>query len=571
MSELLTQIDPNSLAASLFSPSIEQVRVRDEFIGQTLGAVALERLRFCMPVLRSSAHETAEDIYFDFIDTSLVRPPKQHAWRIESYEDKEQMMALQSAIYCGFSRGDRIHSIGLSPSQHDLAYRSLVSYVRACNSDSGWLDGLFTVAQKSDKPFQQPNPNQLAAKLDDSFELENRLQAIGATDRSIVAIVALFLKNKDRYGVAEEYGLNYAYMSPMLRKTITRLEEHYGSEDEFLDRTIKTLMRPRGGQTRSRPKLTKEEKAIARKAQKVIDTPKQEREKLLIAEEEVQLAKEIECGLYAKHLLESAAPARYSDEEMKDLTEVMDLGEASFWRFVRANIGLAYMHVLTSEQVLRFWGLWSRENIDDIAATLVSKDLVLAVQKFDFTRGYKFSVYARDWLQRGVHMEMAKRMPIEINYHAFNLMWRIRKYVAQIQAEKNHTPSVDELSDHFSVNTSRIVVLMDTYESIRKSRSLHQHIRSQKDGTVYEEMFSDPNQKSTEQLALGIGAEKAEDHLVGLTGQQRFIIAHDIQLDDRPKLTDQELAKRLNRTTVNRVRILRQKALAILKAQILAD
>lgn len=112
---------------------------------------------------------------------------------------------------------------------------------------------------------------------------------------------------------------------------------------------------------------------------------------LLTAAEEVDLAKRIEAGLYAQHLLDTAGDAGHDPSE---LALVAHDGRQAFHHFITANLRLAAWFAHRRRRTLGA-GLLS---IEDVTAEGVL-GLIHAVYKFDFARGIKFSTYAGNWIR----------------------------------------------------------------------------------------------------------------------------------------------------------------------------
>lgn len=111
---------------------------------------------------------------------------------------------------------------------------------------------------------------------------------------------------------------------------------------------------------------------------------------VLSAEVEVELAKSIEAGLYAGHLLDHGA----AGPRKAELLEVAAEGKAAFTQFVTANIRLAAWYARRRAAVAATGGL----TIEDLTNEGVL-GVIRAVQKFDYTQGYKFSTYASWWIR----------------------------------------------------------------------------------------------------------------------------------------------------------------------------
>lgn len=109
---------------------------------------------------------------------------------------------------------------------------------------------------------------------------------------------------------------------------------------------------------------------------------------LLTPAEEVRLAKEIEAGLLAGELLATAGAA---DASAGELQLLVHLGQRAHRRFVTANLGLA---ALIARQTADRTGLPYGDLFQEGCL-----GLMIAVQRFDFARGVKFSTYASCWIR----------------------------------------------------------------------------------------------------------------------------------------------------------------------------
>lgn len=107
---------------------------------------------------------------------------------------------------------------------------------------------------------------------------------------------------------------------------------------------------------------------------------------LLRAEEEVDLARQIEAGVYAKYLLDTN-PLNRTESDLREITVA---GDAAMERMIRSNLGL----VTFVAKTYLGQGLDFEELVHEGIV-----GLVLAVQKFDYTRGLKFSSHAVWWIR----------------------------------------------------------------------------------------------------------------------------------------------------------------------------
>src|SRR4051794_32226337 len=117
---------------------------------------------------------------------------------------------------------------------------------------------------------------------------------------------------------------------------------------------------------------------------------------LLDAAQEVDLAKAVEAGLYAEHLLDGdELPEGVSRDEFERL--VAD-GERAKDRFIRANLRLG-------GSIARRYVRSGMPMLDLIQEG--NTGLVRAVEKFDYVRGYKFSTYATWWIRQAISRAIA--------------------------------------------------------------------------------------------------------------------------------------------------------------------
>src|SRR5690606_13703683 len=115
------------------------------------------------------------------------------------------------------------------------------------------------------------------------------------------------------------------------------------------------------------------------------------RRTLLTAEQEVELAKRIEAGLYAEHKLETEPDL--SDEDRADLEWIARDGRRAKDHMLEANLRLVVSV--------------AKKYTDRGMALLVvvqegNLGLIRAVEKFDYTKGYKFSTYAMWWIRQAI-------------------------------------------------------------------------------------------------------------------------------------------------------------------------
>ncbi|MFB9726399.1 sigma-70 family RNA polymerase sigma factor [Haloechinothrix salitolerans] len=164
---------------------------------------------------------------------------------------------------------------------------------------------------------------------------------------------------------------------------------------------------------------------------------------LLDASEEVDLAKRIEAGVYAEELLRSNADGR----DRRDLRTVADEGARAKERMIRANLRLVVAAAKKRRGGLSLLDLIQEGNLG----------LMRAVEKFDYTKGYKFSTYAMWWIrqamQRGdAFQSRAIRLPSHLTERIGRLNRAERELIARLERE----PTDAELADATGYTTDAV-------------------------------------------------------------------------------------------------------------------
>lgn len=184
-------------------------------------------------------------------------------------------------------------------------------------------------------------------------------------------------------------------------------ESAFSYNAEELDEKIEDLQ----------PELADTTNPLALYLKEISETP------LLNAEQEVELSKDIEAGLYAEELLRQHEAGEIAVEQpyqgyLRDLRIVARRGTIAKDHMIKANLRL----VVSVARRYRGFGLPFLDVIQEGNAGLIR-----AVEKFDFTQGYKFSTYAWWWIQRYAREAVAKQVP------TINLPRKVREEVARFK------------------------------------------------------------------------------------------------------------------------------------------
>jgi RNA polymerase primary sigma factor len=170
------------------------------------------------------------------------------------------------------------------------------------------------------------------------------------------------------------------------------------------------------------------------------------RHSLLTAAEEVSLAQVYEAGQLAAGELESCedlTPGRRAE-----LVEQVEAGKAAKRRFIESNLRL----VVSIAKRYPTAGLSMLDLIQE-----GNLGLIRAVEKFDHTRGFKFSTYATWWIRQAITRAIAdKARTIRIPVHMVESLYRIRRVQSEFLEEHGREPTPDEIAEVSGLQEGRV-------------------------------------------------------------------------------------------------------------------
>ena len=172
---------------------------------------------------------------------------------------------------------------------------------------------------------------------------------------------------------------------------------------------------------------------------------------LLTAEEEVQLAKEIEAGREAETILEESELA---DEEWLETNRTKEIGEAARAHLIRANTRL----VVSIAKKYRGRGLQFLDLIQE-----GNVGLMKAVEKYDYRRGNRFSTYATWWIRQAVTRALANHgRTIRIPAHLGGRISKLYQIAQELEQELGRQPSAEEIAEHMDLPAERVRWMLRT-------------------------------------------------------------------------------------------------------------
>ncbi|MEV4101113.1 RNA polymerase sigma factor [Nonomuraea sp. NPDC049649] len=168
---------------------------------------------------------------------------------------------------------------------------------------------------------------------------------------------------------------------------------------------------------------------------------------LLTAEQEIELAKRIEAGLFARERLNTEPDL--DDELRADLEWIALDGERAKRRMLEANLRLVVSIAkrYTGRGML-FLDLIQEGNLG----------LIRTIEKFDYRLGYKFSTYATWWIKQAITRAMADQArTIRIPVHMVELINKVARAQRRLQSELGRDPLPEEIAAETDLTPARVV------------------------------------------------------------------------------------------------------------------
>jgi RNA polymerase primary sigma factor len=196
---------------------------------------------------------------------------------------------------------------------------------------------------------------------------------------------------------------------------------------------------------------------------------------LLNAEEEVDLAKRIEAGLYAAERLRQAEEVgeKLALQARRDLRWIVRDGERAKNHLLEANLRLVVsLAKRYTGRGMAFLDLIQEGNLG----------LIRAVEKFDYTKGYKFSTYATWWIRQAITRAMADQArTIRIPVHMVEVINKLGRIQRELLQDLGREPTPEELAKEMDITPDKV---LEIQQYAREPISLDQTIGDEGDSQL---------------------------------------------------------------------------------------
>ncbi|RLU94606.1 RNA polymerase subunit sigma [Streptomyces griseocarneus] len=277
---------------------------------------------------------------------------------------------------------------------------------------------------------------------------------------------------------------------------------------------------------------------------------------LLDAAEEVELSQTIEAGVYAQQILDGAiedGEAKAAGADRVELEAIAAEGARAKDVFIKSNLRLV---VAVARRYPRS-GLPLLDLIQEGNAGLVR-----AVEKFDYTKGFKFSTYATWWIRQAITRSIADQSrTIRLPVHLVEELGRIRRVQREFNRENGRDPEPAEIAAELDTTPARV---SDVLDWARDPVSLNMSVDDEGE-TQFGDLLEDTSAVSPEQSVIALLRSEELEELIGRLDQRTAsIIKARYGIDDGRERTLTEVGKQ-HGLTRERIRQIEKHALLELK------
>ena len=280
------------------------------------------------------------------------------------------------------------------------------------------------------------------------------------------------------------------------------------------------------------------------------------RTSLLTAEQEVDLAKRIEAGLFAEHKLETLgleSSVGLDEDFRRELELVAEDGRRAKAHMLEANLRLVVSVAKKySDRGLSLLDVVQEGNLG----------LIRAVEKFDYSKGYKFSTYAMWWIRQAIQRGFAdSARTIRLPVHVLEMLSKLSRVERDMHQRLGREPTPEELAVELDRTPDQIEELLRTS---RQPISLDSTIGEDGETSIGDLIEDVDAPEASELVDRQLMAEQLRSALDALTPREATIMAMRFGLYDGNPHTLDEIGRALGLTR-ERIRQLEKQSLSKLR------
>lgn len=283
---------------------------------------------------------------------------------------------------------------------------------------------------------------------------------------------------------------------------------------------------------------------------------------LLNAEQEVDLARRIEAGLYAEHKI-STEGSLMSSKERRELTQLSADGQNAKNHLLEANLRLVVsLAKRYTGRGMQFLDLIQEGNLG----------LIRAVEKFDYMKGYKFSTYATWWIRQAITRAMADQArTIRIPVHMVEVINKLARVQRQMMQDLGREPTPEELALELDMTPEKVV---EVQKYGREPISLHTPLGEDGDSEFGDLIEDSEAVVPADAVSFTLLQEQLHQVLDTLSEREAGVVSMRFGLGDGQPKTLDEIGK-VYGVTRERIRQIESKTMSKLRhpsrSQVLRD